>query len=282
MPRRPQPALRSRLPLTGLRKVFPMSTCKTHIATADATSITVRGHSLTAELMPHKSFTEMIYFLTCGRMPTPSQARVLDVCLVTLMEHGWTPTSMITRMAIDSVPDQVQVAMAAGLLTVGSVFAGTIEGCAQILQAGIDEPDLDAYCARVVQQFRADKATLPGFGHRAHKPDDPRSPVILQVASEAGHSGRYVDLLQRLSRAVDAAYGKHLTINATGAIAAVLLEIGLPAPAMRGIAVISRAGGLLGHILEERQTHAAREMWRLTRENIGYEAPAQEGGDGQP
>lgn len=252
-----------------------MNSCKTHIATSDATSITVRGKNLTADLMSKKSFTEMIYFLTCGSMPNPQQVKVLDVCLVTLMEHGWTPTSIITRMTIDSVPDQVQVAMAAGLLTVGSVFAGTIEGCARILQEGIDELDHDAYCTRVVQKYQGAKATLPGFGHRAHKPEDPRSPVILDVAREVGYGGRYVNLLNRLSVAVDAGYGKHLTINATGAIAAVLLEIGVPATAMRGIAVISRAGGLLGHILEERETQAAREIWKLTRENISYEHPPE-------
>ncbi len=250
-----------------------MPPCKTHIATADATSITVRGKSLTAELMRQRSFTEMIYFLTCGTLPDARQARVLDVCLVTLMEHGWTPTSIITRMAIDSVPDQVQVAMAAGLLTVGPVFAGTIEGCARLLQAGVEEADPDAYCARVVQAHRARKATLPGFGHRAHKPDDPRSPVILAVAREAGHSGRYVALLEKLGAAADAAHGQHLTINATGAIAAVLLEIGMPVAAMRGIAVISRAGGLLGHVLEEQSQHAAREIWALAREHIPYEDP---------
>ena len=225
--------------------------------------------------MGKKSFTEMIYFLICGRMPDEAQTRVLNVCLVTMMEHGWTPTSIITRLAIDSVPDEVQVAMAAGLLSVGPVFAGTMEGCAQVLEQGVARgADPDAYCVEVVQQHRAERRALPGFGHRSHKPDDPRSPVILATAKEAGCSGRYVDLLLRLGSAVDVAYGKHLTINATGAIAAVLLEIGIPAAAMRGIAVISRAGGLLGHIVEERERHAARAIWQLAREHIPYEDPA--------
>ncbi len=251
-----------------------MTDCKTHIATGDATSVTVRGHNLTTELMGKKSFTEMIYFLTCGRMPEPRHVPVLDVCLVSLMEHGWTPTSIITRMAIDSVPDEVQLAMAAGLLTVGPVFAGTMEGCATLLAEGVaHEGDVDAWCTDVVQRHRAKKQSLPGFGHRAHKPDDPRSPVILQVAREQGCAGKYVDLLLRLGAVVDQTYGKHLTINATGAIAAVLLEIGMPADALRGIAVISRAGGLLGHVMEERRTHAARAIWQLTREHVPYEDP---------
>lgn len=251
-----------------------MPTPRTHIATSDATSITVRGKDLTRDLMGKKTFTEMVYFLTCGRMPTAAQTRVLDACLVTLMEHGWTPTSIITRLALDSVPDQTQLAMAAGLLSIGSVFVGTMEGCAEILSRGIAAGgDLDAYCRAVTERHRAAGTAVPGFGHRAHKPDDPRSPVLFAIAREAGVDGRYIDLLQRLSGILDAAYGRHLTINATGAIAALLLEIDFPLTAMRGAAVVSRAGGLLGHVVEEKQNGAAREIWKLTRENIPYEDP---------
>jgi citrate synthase len=37
--------------------------------------------------------------------------------------------------------------------------------------------------------------------------------------------------------------------------------------------VVSRAGGLAGHLVEEERTHAAREIWRLTEEGIPYAAP---------
>jgi len=87
-------------------------------------------------------------------------------------------------------------------------------------------------------------------------------------------TGDYVALLQRLNAAIDKAYGRHLTINATGAISALLLEIGLPPEVMRGIAVVSRAGGLIGHLVEEQQTHSARRIWALAEENIPYEERA--------
>ena len=96
-----------------------MDAIKTHIATSNATSITVRGRDLVHDLMGRHSFTDMIYFLLRGRMPTASQTRVLDACLVTLMEHGWTPTSIIARLAIDSVPGQAQVGIAAGFPKIG-------------------------------------------------------------------------------------------------------------------------------------------------------------------
>lgn len=245
----------------------------TSIATSDTTSITVRGHDLVHDLIGRRSFTEMLYFLIVHRFPTPGEARMLDACLVTLMEHGWTPSSIITRLTADSVPNQVQVAIAAGLLAVGDVFAGTMDGCAHILAEGIDHPDSAAYCAEVVARHRAAKTPMPGFGHPFHKPDDPRPPRLFQIAAEEGLGGRYIALLQRLAAELDRAMGRHLTINATGAMAACLLEIGIPTTIMRGIAVVSRAGGLAGHILEETETHAAREVWRMTEEGVPYKPP---------
>lgn len=248
-----------------------MSDVTTSIAHSDATTITIREKSLVDDLIGQCSFTDMLYFLTVHRMPTPTDTRVLDACLVTLMEHGFTPSSLISRLMIDSVPGEVQLAIAAGISSVGSVFVGTMEGCARILKQGVAEGgDMDAYCQRVVDEHRAARRPLPGFGHPFHKPDDPRSPRLFAVAREAGVDGRYIDLLERLSAVFDRTLGKHMTINATGAIGALLLEIDIPVEILRGVAVVSRAGGLLGHIREEQERHSARRIWKLAEDNIPY------------
>jgi citrate synthase len=247
----------------------------TRIATSDARSITIRGRDLVNEIIGRHTYTEVLYFLTTGRMPSAGETRVLDACLVTLMEHGLTPSAIVARIVADNVPEEPQAAMAAGLLTVGSVFVGTMEGCAKILSVGIAQSgDLEAYCRDVVAKHRAEKRALPGFGHPIHKPDDPRPPRLFAVAEEAGHSGRHVTLLKQLGAELDRQAGRHLTINATGAIAALLLEIGLPAGAMRAIAVVSRAGGLVGHLLEERETRSGRFFWQMIDEESPYEDPA--------
>jgi citrate synthase len=246
----------------------------THIATADAGSITVRGRDLVNELMGKHSYTEVLYFLITGRMPSAGETKVLDACLVTLMEHGLTPSAIVTRLVADNVPDEPQAALAAGLLTVGNVFVGTMEGCARILKIGVETAgDAEIYCRDVVEAHRQERRALPGFGHPIHKPDDPRPPRLFAIAADAGCEGRYVALLKILSAELDRRAGRHLTINATGAIAALLLEIGLPAESLRGIAVVSRAGGLVGHLLEERATHSGRAIWELVEGAIPYADP---------
>lgn len=249
---------------------------KTQIATSTETTITVRGKDLVNDLIGRLSFTEFIYLLVCHRVPTPGETHVLDACLVSIAEHGLTPSSIVTRLIADSVPEETQVAMAAGLLAVGSVFVGTMEGCGAILKRGVDRGgDPDAYCREIVADFRARKAALPGFGHPVHKPDDPRVPRLFAIAAECGVAGDYIALLKRLSAELDRQAGRHLTINATGAIAALLLEIGLPVEIMRGIAVVSRAGGLTGHIVEERSTHSGRAIWGMVEHAIPYEEPRE-------
>lgn len=250
----------------------------TRIATSDATTITVRGRNLVDELIGHYSYTEMVYFLIRERFPTAAETRILDACLVTLMEHGLTPSAIVARMLADSVPDEAQVAIAGGLLAVGGVFVGTMEGCARILAQGVAQGgDADAYCREVVARHRAERKALPGFGHPVHKPDDPRPPRLFQIAAECGVKGDYIALLKRLSAEVDRAYGRHLTINATGAIAALLLEIGIPVEAMRALAVVSRCGGLPGHLMEERRTGSARKIWQMAEDGIPYRAPGEGG-----
>jgi len=242
----------------------------TKIAHHTTDAIYVRGASLVDELIGRLSFTEMMYFQLLGVRPTPAQTRILDAVLVTLMEHGLTPSAIATRLIYDSCPEAIQAAVAAGLLGVGSTFIGTMEGCAVNLEEILSSASQESKAKEIAIRFRQARRPIPGFGHPHHKPDDPRSPRLLALAEEAGVPGHHIRALRLLAAEVDAAWGRHLTINATGAIAALLGEIGVPREVARGIAVVSRAAGLVGHIREEQLDPAARHMWDVVAENVPY------------
>ena len=69
-------------------------------------------------------------------------------------------------------------------------------------------------------------------------------------------------------------YARHITINATGALAAVLRKIGFPEPVMRGVAVVSPAAALVGHIVEEQREPAGRYIWDTIEREVPYQAEA--------
>ncbi len=244
----------------------------TSIASHSAEDVFIRGASLCKELIGRRTFTELIYFQILGRMPTADQTALIDACLVALMEHGLTPSVLAARLTYSSAPEALQGAVAAGLLGVGSRFVGSMEGCAALLQRIVTAEDDVAEANRIAVEHRAARTALPGFGHPTHKPDDPRARRLLELAHERKVAGRHVAAITALSAAVDATYGRHITINATGAIAAVLGDCGVPAEIARGFGLIARCAGLVGHLYEEQQKPTLRAVWETAERAVPYEA----------
>jgi citrate synthase len=244
----------------------------TSIASHRPDDVFVRGKSLCQELIGQRSFTEVIYLQILGRLPTADQAALLDACLVALMEHGLTPSVLSARLTYSSAPEALQGAVAAGLLGVGSRFVGSMEGCAALLQRIAAADDGEAEAKRIAVEHRATQVPLPGFGHPTHKPDDPRAQRLLELARTRGIAGSHVAAIETLSRAVDATYGRHITINATGAIAAILGDCGVPPEIARGFGLIARCAGLVGHLYEEQQNPAMRAIWEAAERAVPYKA----------
>ena len=244
----------------------------TSIARSTADQIFVREADLVNELIGELTFTEMMLFLLTGKKEsTKAQIRVLDAVLVTLMEHGLTPSAIATRLIYHSAPDSLQSAVAAGLLGVGTTFIGTMEGCAANIEEMLAAPEgVEERALAIAQRYHASRKPLHGFGHPHHKPDDPRTPKLFGVAESENVPGLHIGALRILSAQVDKVYGRHITINATGATAALLGEIGIPQKIMRGVAVVSRSAGLVGHILEESRKPSAVFIWETVDEAIPY------------
>jgi citrate synthase len=243
----------------------------TQLCRYDETDIFVRERNLCKEVIGHMSFTDFLFLQITGRPCGATERAVINAALVTLCEHGMTPSAIVTRLTYHGAPESLQGAIAAGLLGVGSRFVGTMENCAKVLQeiVGSAEP-ADQAARKVVARFRAEKQALPGFGHPHHRPDDPRPAALFAAGRAAGVSGRYIAVLETLSREVDSAFGRHMTINATGAIAALMLEIDMPPELIRGFAVLSRTAGLIGHIYEEQRNPGAGAMWKAADKAVPY------------
>jgi citrate synthase len=247
----------------------------TRIATATPADIVVRGKNL-CDLLGTVTFTEMIYFQILGRMPTAGQRAVVDASLVALMEHGLTPSAIAARLVYSSAPEALQGAIAAGLLGVGSRFVGTVEGCAALLERIVKAPDARTACADLVAEHAATRTPLPGFGHDLHVPDDPRTPRLFAIAHTHGVAGQRVAALELLGRVLDETKRRHITINATGAVAAVLGDAGVPAAILRGFALIARCAGLVGHLHEEQRDPAMLTMWQAADRAVPYDPGNEE------
>lgn len=254
----------------------PSQPIRSDIAWSTADRITVRGKSLPDEILGHLNLGDMAFLQLTGRTPTAQQSAVFNALLITLVEHGITPSAIAARMTYAGAPESLQAAVAAGLCGLGTVFVGSMEGAARMLYEalppGTGDADLDAIARELVRTYRAEKRILPGFGHPVHKPIDPRTPRLFAIAEENGMAGRYVALIQKVHAEAEKAAGKPLTLNATGALGALCCEFGFPWKIVRGFGVMARAIGLVGHILEESETPMALEIWHRIEDEASRHA----------
>ncbi len=247
---------------------------KTRIGTptCETDRLLFRGKDTLRELVGNVTFTEGIFLAVTSKLPTPQQTKILDACLVILMDHGITPSALVARLVADTVPTDVQVAMAAGLLTVGNKFMGTIAGAGALLQKGMASGvAADVWARDTVAEHLKAKRRFPGFGHPDYFPDDPRTVRLFEVAREVGVSGRYIAMIKLLETEIEKQGGRRVPLNATGAIGALLCEIDFPVAAMRGVAVISRSAGLLAHAMEELETNTAWPVMQMVMKAVPYD-----------
>ena len=224
------------------RKAKPI---KSDLAWSTTDRIVVRGKDLPNEILGHLNLGDMAFLVILGRVPNKNESKMFNAMAVTLVEHGMTPSAIAARMTYLGAPESPQAAVAAGLLGLGSVFVGSMEGVAKMLS---ENADIDGM------------KRVPGLGHPIHKPVDPRSVRLFAIARETGFYGKYCKRMEEIGKK------KNLVVNATGAIGALACELGIDWRAVRGIGVMARAIGLVGHILEESKEPMALELWERTEE----------------
>ncbi len=251
---------------------------KSDIAWASPTQVVIHGLDLCEEIVGKIDFGQMAFLQLFARLPEERELRMFNAMMVILVEHGITPSSLATRMTYAGAPEAVQAAVAAGLLGLGSVFVGSLDNAARLLQGSLPDPkasvDIDELARKIVTDHRARKEILPGIGHPFHKPIDPRAPALFKVAEETGYSGNYIRLMKAIGDEAARQLERPLPINVTGAMAAVASEMGIPWKICRGLAVAARSVGLVGHILEEMRQPMANELYlRIEHEATAHMLP---------
>jgi citrate synthase len=237
-------------------KIGPRAERSSAISTSNPETIVVRGLDLCRDLIGKVTFTEHLWLLVTGALPSPAQRQVVDAALVAIAEHGLVPSVAASRMTLAAAPEALQGAVAAGILGCGSVILGSAESAARLfadIRARGTTASHDETARAVLRELRGARRAIPGFGHPLHKAADPRVSRLLAVAVESGTAGTHVEIARAVERLVREVTGKPLVMNVSGAIAAVLLDAGYPLLAVKGVPILARTASLIAHLLEEQE-----------------------------
>jgi citrate synthase len=261
-------------------KTKPQVKPTTRISTSNSETILVRGHDLCAELMGKFTFTDHIWLLVAGSLPSAAQRHLLDSTLLAIAEHGLVASVVASRITLVAAPDALQGAVAAGILGCGSVVLGTSETAGRLFEEVIAESadrSVEAAAREVVGRWHAARRAIAGYGHPLHKTFDPRAKRLLEIAREEGVSGRYAAIAETIEQVLPGIIGRPLRMNVSGAIPAVLLDAGYPLLALKGVPILARTASLIAHLLEEQQNPIGFILAHEGASAVTYEGPKPPG-----
>ena len=249
---------------------------KSAITKIEPNKILVRGYPID-ELLGKVNFSQMIYLLFKGEMPAENVGNMIEAILVSSVDHGTTPPSVLSAMTVASTGAPLNASVAAGILAISQFHGGAIEECMNILLQAmtlIQEENLnsDVAAARVIADYRQDKKRLSGFGHRLHT-NDPRTVKLFDLAAEYKVAGKFVTLIRSFEKEMEKSLGKKLPVNVDGAIAALLCEMDFDPLLANAFFMIARVPGLVAHIYEEKTRF--KPMRKIHPTDVIYDGPDQ-------
>ena len=235
------------------------------------------------DLIGRTSFAQMIWLMTRGELPTQAQGELLEIALMSAVDHGpQAPSIAIARMAA-TCGVGLNNAMASAVNVLGDVHGGAGEQAVGMYLDIAARQDAgaslqDAVRAGLDAAIAAHGKFVSGFGHRFH-PVDPRAAPLLALvdaaASEGIVNGRFASIARGVEDELAARKGgRRIPMNIDGATAAIYAELGFAAPLARGLFCLSRSVGILSHAWEQ-TGQGGRNKGPIPREYLWtYNGPA--------
>lgn len=222
--------------------------------------IDIRGEPI-QQLIGQIGFVEMIWRMVVGGTPSAEQSQVLEAALVAAVDHGpQAPSVSAARMAA-TCGVGLNNALATGVNMLGDVHGGAGQQCVGLMRSVLECVDqgasIDQAVAEVVGAYQHQvEPFVPGFGHRFHRPVDPRAQPLLAVlaaTTDGAIDRRYGPVALAIQAFVSRDKARPIAINIDGATAALYGALGLAPELARGMFCLSRSVGILAHAWEQMQ-----------------------------
>jgi len=185
------------------------------------------------------------------QVPHPLEARVLDVCLMLHAEHTINASTFAAMVTASTLTDPYAVVASAVGTLAGPLHGGASEDVMQMIeQIGCVER-VESYIDRLL----AEKARIPGFGHRVYKVKDPRATILQNLAKELFAefgADTYYDIALEIERVVVDRLGhKGIYPNVDFYSGLVYRKLGIPNDLFTPVFAMARVAGWLAHWKEQ-------------------------------
>ncbi|WP_066740356.1 citrate synthase family protein [Cupriavidus sp. D384] len=167
----------------------------------------------------------------------PKVAELLRVAMVLLVDHELTSSAFAARIAASNGAS-LPACLLSGLSTLSGPLHGDASGRVKALFNEVERQGED----QVITHYLSTGQPLPGFGHHLYPDGDPRAVALLSRFAPPPGIARFIEQATRLTG---------LQPNIDVALAALMIDCGLPEDSAFAMFATARSIGLLAHSLEQ-------------------------------
>lgn len=203
-----------------------------------------------------------LYMLT-NRVPTETEAKVLDTALILHADHGLNASTFAARITASTLSNlHSAITSAIGTLK-GPLHGGANEQVMRMLLEIGELDNVEPYITKLLDS----KQKIMGFGHRVYKADDPRAAWLQRLSKQIGeatNNTKWYEMSERIRQLVQA--NRTLPVNVDFYSASLYYTLGIPIDIFTPIFAISRVAGWTAHVYEQ---YSDNRLIRPTSEYIG-------------
>jgi citrate synthase len=149
------------------------------VTTMTAAIARLNAGNLPIEPDPALSHAANLLYMMTGRIPTPLEERIMDICLILHADHGMN-ASTFAAMVVASTLSDLYFSVGAGISALNGPLHGGANEQVMITLKEIGSPKKVQLW---FENMRKEKKKIPGFGHRVYKTYDPRARILSPLAS---------------------------------------------------------------------------------------------------
>lgn len=216
-------------------------------------AILIRGYPI-AELIEHLAFSEAVYLVLRGEVPSRAEATLFDACLCAILDYAIGPAPYAARVVASANP-QLVPALAAGVLAQGA-YAASPQDAGEFIARALEKwrsqgRGVEDVATAMVDEVVRERRRIPGFGRPSNHEPDERAAALERVIRSSGKWGEASELYTAIHRRWLERTGKKLVINVDGMLAVALTELGFRPLEMGGVAALSFLPGIIANAVEE-------------------------------
>lgn len=206
---------------------------------------------------------ENFLYMMRDKMPDPSEAQMLDTCLILHADHGLNASTFAARVISGTLADMY------GAVTGGiAALAGPLHGGANTaVMKSLKQIGSVEKVEPWLEDMLANKRKVMGIGHAVYKTEDPRATWLRKFSEKMGGvtgETKWFEMSQKLEQLMKEKKGMNANVDFYSA--STYYMMGIPLDLYTPIFAISRVSGWTGHILEQ---YANNKLIRPSAEYIG-------------